>query len=100
MSRFSKHHKSGTQTTVKHVVGDVRSHAYLIVDAMMSMGGTIAGSIEALLRAGARPEIWITATHGLLLEGARENASLGARRGRELALLPISRLASSRATAR
>ena len=29
-------------------------------------------SIEALLEAGARPEIIIAATHGLMLKGARE----------------------------
>jgi len=67
-----KQRKSGTETAVTHVVGDVRSRACLLVDDMISTGGTIAESVEALLDAGARPEIWITATHGLLLEGARD----------------------------
>jgi ribose-phosphate pyrophosphokinase len=38
---------------------------------MITTGGTIAGSIKALLEAGARPEIWIAATHGLFVGGAR-----------------------------
>jgi ribose-phosphate pyrophosphokinase len=38
---------------------------------MISTGGTIAESIEALLDAGARPEIVVAATHGILLNGAR-----------------------------
>jgi ribose-phosphate pyrophosphokinase len=40
---------------------------------MISTGGTIVESIDALLRAGARPEFTIVATHGLLLDGAREH---------------------------
>ena len=37
---------------------------------MISTGGTIARAMEALLKAGARPEITVVATHGLLVEGA------------------------------
>ena len=68
-----KRRESGTETTVTHVVGDVRDRACLIVDDMISTGGTIAESIEALLAAGARPEITVAATHGLLLRDARDN---------------------------
>lgn len=42
---------------------------------MISTGGTIAESVEALVRAGARPEITVAATHGPLLPGAREKMS-------------------------
>jgi ribose-phosphate pyrophosphokinase len=68
-----KRRESGTETRVTHLVGDVRGRACLIVDDMISTGGTMAESIEALLDAGARPEITVAATHGLLLAGAREN---------------------------
>jgi ribose-phosphate pyrophosphokinase len=77
-----KQRRSGTETAVTHVVGDVRSRACLIIDDMISTGGTIANSIDVLLDAGARPEIWIAATHGLLLDGAREK--LGSTAVREL----------------
>jgi ribose-phosphate pyrophosphokinase len=70
-----KRRESGTETRVTHVVGDVRDRACLIVDDMISTGGTIAESVEALVEAGARPEITVAATHGLLLRGARENLS-------------------------
>jgi ribose-phosphate pyrophosphokinase len=70
-----KKRESATETKVTHVVGDVGDHACLIIDDMISTGGTMAESIEALLSAGARPEITIAATHGLLLDGARENLS-------------------------
>src|SRR5437763_1577452 len=66
-----KRRESGSRTRVTHLVGDVRDRACLIIDDMISTGGTIAESIEALLDAGARPEITVAATHGLLLDGAR-----------------------------
>ena len=39
------------------------------------MSGTIAERVEMLLESGARPEIVVAATHGLLLEGARDTLS-------------------------
>ncbi len=67
-----KRRESGTQTAVTHVVGNVANRACLIVDDMISTGGTVAASVTALLAAGARPEIIVAATHGLLLPGARD----------------------------
>jgi ribose-phosphate pyrophosphokinase len=67
-----KRRKSGAETEVTHIVGDVSSRACLIVDDMISTGGTVAESIRALLGAGASPEIIVAATHGLLLRGARD----------------------------
>lgn len=67
-----KHRVSGAETAVTAVVGTVADRACLIVDDMISTGGTLATSIAALLGAGARPEIVVAATHGLLLPGARE----------------------------
>jgi len=51
-----KRRENGAKTEVTHVVGDVSSRACLIVDDMISTGGTVAESIRALLRAGTRPE--------------------------------------------
>ena len=62
---------SGTETEVTHVVGDVRGRTCLIIDDMISTGGTIDRAVEALLAAGARPEISIAATHGLFVGDAR-----------------------------
>jgi ribose-phosphate pyrophosphokinase len=67
-----KERTSGVETRVTRLVGDVRDRPCLIIDDMISTGGTIAESVEALLEAGARPEITVAATHGLLLAGARE----------------------------
>jgi ribose-phosphate pyrophosphokinase len=67
-----KRRESGIGTQVTHLVGDVGGKPCLIVDDMISTGGTLASGIEALLKAGARPELTIAATHGLLLPGARQ----------------------------
>ena len=69
---LEKKRESGMKTKVMHLVGDVRERPCLIIDDMISTGGTMRSSIEALLEAGARPEIIIAATHGLMLKGARE----------------------------
>lgn len=68
-----KRRESGTETTVTHVVGDVRDRPCLIIDDMISTGGTIARAVEALLLAGARPEIFVAASHGLFVGDAWSN---------------------------
>jgi ribose-phosphate pyrophosphokinase len=67
-----KRRVSDTETQVTCVAGDVALRACLLVDDIISTGGTMAESIRVLLEAGARPEIVIAATHALLLPGARE----------------------------
>lgn len=76
-----KHRESGSQTSVTHVVGDVADRPCLVIDDMISTGGTIARSIEALLGAGARPDITIAATHGLFVGDARNVLSHPSVRG-------------------
>jgi hypothetical protein len=45
----------GTTTHVMKVVGEVRDRACLVIDDMISTGGTLAEGIRALFDAGARP---------------------------------------------
>jgi len=70
-----KRRTSGTETQVTHVVGDVRGRSCLIIDDMISTGGTIARAVEALLEAGARREIVVAASHGLFVGEARAKLS-------------------------
>jgi ribose-phosphate pyrophosphokinase len=70
-----KRRVSGSEITVTHVVGEVSGRACLIVDDMISTGGTVAEGITALLAAGARPEIVVAATHGLFVLDARKKLS-------------------------
>lgn len=67
-----KRRESGSRTAVTRIVGEVRDRSCILVDDMISTGGTIATSVDALLEAGARPDVTVVATHGLLLDGARE----------------------------
>jgi ribose-phosphate pyrophosphokinase len=70
-----KRRTSSSETEVTHLVGDVRGRTCLLVDDMISTGGTIAASVAALRAAGAAPDLRVAATHGLLLAGARERLS-------------------------
>jgi ribose-phosphate pyrophosphokinase len=67
--------KSGTEMMAIQVVGDVRDRPCLIVDDIISTGRTIIRSIDALLRAGAFPEMIVAATHGLFIENAQTKLS-------------------------
>ena len=68
-----KQRDSGRETHITHVIGEVKDKPCLIIDDMISTGGTIATSIEALLQANARPQIYIAVTHGLFMQNAEEN---------------------------
>ena len=76
-----KERLDGADTSVVKVVGEVRGRPCLIIDDMISTGGTIAQAIDALLRYGARPEMIIAATHGLFVGDARSRLSHPAIRG-------------------
>jgi ribose-phosphate pyrophosphokinase len=66
-----KRRESSTEAAVTHVVGEVAGRACLIVDDMISTGGTIAASVAALLSTGARPDMIVAPSHGPLLSDAR-----------------------------
>jgi ribose-phosphate pyrophosphokinase len=61
---------SGEQVRVRAIAGDVRDRAPIIVDDMISTGGTIEAAVAALLSAGCRPEFCVVATHGVLVGAA------------------------------
>lgn len=65
-----KKRESGTETAVTHLVGDVRGRRCLLVDDMISTGGTLVESVRALREAGARDEFLVAATHGLFVGDA------------------------------
>jgi len=64
------------------VIGDVRGRAPLIVDDMLSTGGTIEAAIGALREAGAVEPMAAVVTHALVVGRARE----------VLGRLPLTRL--------
>lgn len=72
-----KRRESESETEVTHIVGDVRGQTCLVIDDIISTGGTIVESAGALRRAGANPGTFVAATHGLLLGDACERMAAG-----------------------
>jgi len=78
--------RSGPGTVrVLDIVGRVEGRTPIIVDDMISTGGTVAAAVRALLGAGCRPDLTVVASHGLLVGSA--NATLEQ--------LPIGRLVTT-----
>ncbi len=76
-----KRRKSGSEVEISQVIGDVRGRSCIIVDDMISTGGTIAQAINALRNEGANPDFTVVATHGVFSQGAREQlANAGVQR--------------------
>jgi ribose-phosphate pyrophosphokinase len=64
---------TGEDVSVQRIVGDVCDKEVLVIDDMISTGGTIEKAIKALLEAGcARSGVSVAATHALLVGPAAE----------------------------
>jgi len=61
---------SGREVRVHSIVGDVHNRSPIVIDDMISTGGTMISAVEALLDHGALSEVTIAASHALLVEGA------------------------------
>jgi ribose-phosphate pyrophosphokinase len=57
---------SGRSVEVEDVVGDVKGKSCIIVDDLVSTGGTIEAAVSALRARGANDEVTVAATHALL----------------------------------
>jgi ribose-phosphate pyrophosphokinase len=73
---------SGAEVQVRDITGEVAGRAPILVDDMISTGGTLVAAARCLLDAGARPALTLVATHGLLVGDAVER----------LAALPLTRV--------
>jgi ribose-phosphate pyrophosphokinase len=74
---------SGEEVKVQRIVGEVRDKEALVIDDMISTGGTIEKAIMALLEAGCSPSgAKVVATHALLVDPAAAR----------LAKLPIEKI--------
>jgi ribose-phosphate pyrophosphokinase len=70
-----KFHPAHKATRVTHLAGDVRGKNCLIVEDMISTGGSMVAAIDMLLEHGANPNIRIAASHGLFTDAAVERLS-------------------------
>ena len=64
--------QSATAVTSTGITGDVRRRSCIIVDDMITTGGTIESAIRALREAGADGMFAVAATHGVLTTAAWE----------------------------
>jgi ribose-phosphate pyrophosphokinase len=63
---------SGERVHAEELVGDVEGRPAVIVDDMISTGGTIEAAVRVLLDHGASPDITVAAAHGPLVPAARD----------------------------
>ncbi len=66
---------SGSEVSVRGITGDVRGRKPIIVDDIISTGGTIEAAINTLLEKGCKPQITVVASHGLFVGPAVERLS-------------------------
>jgi ribose-phosphate pyrophosphokinase len=67
-----KQRLGATEVRVARVTGDVAGRRCVVVDDMISTGGTIVESMRALADAGALPNTIVAATHAVFAPGALE----------------------------
>jgi len=63
--------REGSTVRVTHIVGDVRDRVPIIIDDVIA-SGSVLDEVPALLQAGARPEVYLSITHPVLVGRALE----------------------------
>jgi ribose-phosphate pyrophosphokinase len=61
-----KHHEFHGHTEITDLAGDVRGKTPIILEDMITTGGSMIECVNALIDHGAKPEIYIAASHGVL----------------------------------
>jgi ribose-phosphate pyrophosphokinase len=61
-----KHHPEKMVTEITDIAGDVRGKTPVIIEDMITTGGSIIECVNALVANGANPEIYVCASHGVL----------------------------------
>jgi ribose-phosphate pyrophosphokinase len=64
-----KRREGDNKVDVSHVVGDIQGKVPIIIDDVIA-GGSVLDEVDKLIEAGARPEIYLAITHGVLLPTA------------------------------
>lgn len=67
-----KQRVSGQDVKAHGVVGDVAGRHVIVVDDMVSTGGTLEAAVRALIEAGGRSPVTLVASHGLFVGPAHE----------------------------
>jgi ribose-phosphate pyrophosphokinase len=64
-----KRREGESKVEVSHVVGDIEGKIPIIIDDVIA-GGSVLDEVDKLISAGARPEVYLAITHGVLLPSA------------------------------
>lgn len=70
-----KRRQAEDEVEIAAVIGDVAGCTPVIVDDIIATGGTIRKAVEALMAAGALPNAYVVATHGVFCGDAVVNLS-------------------------
>ncbi len=65
-----KYRESGATVNALDIAGDVRGRPVVVIDDMITTGGTIEAAVELLRSRGAAQDITVAATHGLFVHAA------------------------------
>jgi ribose-phosphate pyrophosphokinase len=68
---IDKRRISGEETVIEHIIGDVKGHDIVLVDDMVSTGGSIVDAARIVKQKGAN-KVFLVATHGVLAGNAIE----------------------------
>jgi ribose-phosphate pyrophosphokinase len=58
---------SGSEVSLRSIIGEVKDRAPIIVDDMITTGGTVEAAVKGLLAAGCKPDVSVVATHALFV---------------------------------
>jgi ribose-phosphate pyrophosphokinase len=58
---------SGSEVALRSIIGEVKGRRPIVVDDMISTGGTIEAAVKGLLEAGCTPDVSVVATHALFV---------------------------------
>ena len=67
-----KYHPNHHVSEMTHLAGDVKGKTPIIVEDIITTGGSINECVDALLAHECKPEIYVAATHGVLTKPAFE----------------------------
>lgn len=65
-----KHHEFHGHTEITDIAGDVKGKTPIILEDMITTGGSIIECVNALVANGANPQVYVTASHGVLASNA------------------------------
>ena len=70
-----KFHPDHHVSEVTHLAGDVKDRIPIIIEDMITTGGSVCECVDSLLQHGCKPEIYVAATHAVLTGPAMERLS-------------------------